>query len=79
MDRVALRGARVLDVGCGAGLLSEAMTKSTTKVPLLGDVPGLGWMFRHQSIQGSRRDLIIEVTPRLLADSKPAAPATPKP
>jgi len=56
------------------GLLSEEMTKSTTKVPLLGDVPGLGWMFRHQSIQGTRRDLIIEVTPRLIPDAKPATP-----
>jgi hypothetical protein len=27
LDRVALRGARVLDVGCGAGLLSEAMAR----------------------------------------------------
>jgi len=56
------------------GLLSEEMTKSITKVPLLGDVPGLGWMFRHQSIQGTRRDLIIEVTPRLIPDVKPVTP-----
>ena len=52
------------------GLLSEELTKSTSKVPLLGDVPGLGWLFRHESTQASKRDLVIEVTPRLLAEAK---------
>jgi len=59
------------------GLLSEEMTKNTTKVPLLGDVPGLGWMFRHQSVTGTRRDLVIEVTPRLIPDTKSAPATTP--
>ncbi len=52
------------------GLLSEELTKSTSKVPLLGDVPFLGWLFRHESVQASKRDLVIEVTPRLIPDTK---------
>ena len=33
-DRVTLRGARVLDVGCGAGLLSEALAREGAQVVL---------------------------------------------
>jgi type IV pilus secretin PilQ/predicted competence protein len=52
------------------GLLSEEMTKTTVKLPLLGDVPVMGWLFRHESVQANRRDLVIEVTPRLIPEPK---------
>lgn len=50
------------------GLLSEDKTVTRTKVPLLGDIPWLGALFRHENIITAKRDLIIEVTPRLLPD-----------
>jgi 2-polyprenyl-6-hydroxyphenyl methylase/3-demethylubiquinone-9 3-methyltransferase len=40
-DRIALRGARVLDVGCGAGLLSEAMAGEGAQVMALDLSPEL--------------------------------------
>ncbi|MEO8161112.1 MAG: bifunctional 2-polyprenyl-6-hydroxyphenol methylase/3-demethylubiquinol 3-O-methyltransferase UbiG [Arenimonas sp.] len=40
-QRVALRGARVLDVGCGAGLLSESMAKEGAQVIALDLAPEL--------------------------------------
>ncbi len=52
------------------GLLSEEKTVNVTKVPLLGQIPGLGWLFQHQSITTSKKDLIIEVTPRILPDQQ---------
>lgn len=50
------------------GLLNEERTVNVTKVPLLGDIPLLGLLFRHQNIVTSKRDLVIEVTPHLLPE-----------
>lgn len=52
------------------GLLSEEKTTNVTKVPLLGSIPVLGLLFRHQSITSSKKDLVIEVTPRILPDQQ---------
>jgi len=49
-----------------AGLLSEDETETITKVPLLGDIPILGYLFRHTSTQVKRSDLLIKITPRII-------------
>jgi type IV pilus secretin PilQ/predicted competence protein len=52
------------------GLLSEEKTTSVTRVPILGSIPGLGYLFRHQSVRTSKKDLVIEVTPRILPEQQ---------
>lgn len=51
------------------GLLSEERTETVVKVPLLGDIPGLGKLFQHTTITATKKDLVIEVTPRILVDA----------
>ncbi len=51
-----------------AGLLSEEKTTTISKVPILGDIPGLGLLFQHRTITSTKKDLVIEVTPRLLTE-----------
>ena len=52
------------------GLLSEEKTKNVTKVPLLGDIPGLGLLFQHQSTTLTKKDLVIEVTPHIIPEQR---------
>ncbi len=41
---------------------------SVEKVPLLGDLPFLGWMFKYKNDLGSRRELLIFITPRVVSE-----------
>lgn len=50
------------------GLLSEERTSLTSKLPILGDIPGLGLLFQHTTSQVIKKDLVIEVTPRILPE-----------
>ncbi|MCG2576036.1 type IV pilus secretin PilQ [Dechloromonas sp. XY25] len=38
------------------------------KVPLLGDIPFLGWLFKYKNDTGSRRELLVFITPRVISD-----------
>lgn len=40
----------------------------TEKVPLLGDIPFVGYMFKYQNDTGQRRELLFFITPRILSD-----------
>jgi pilus assembly protein CpaC len=54
-----------------AGLLSDQMKKNISKIPILGDVPILGALFRSTSDQLEKTDLAFFITPKLV---KPIAP-----
>lgn len=49
-----------------AGLLSENMSDSVNKVPLLGDIPILGTLFRSTAYQQNKTDLLVAVTPHIV-------------
>ena len=49
------------------GLLSEEQTTSTTKVPLLGDIPYLGALFRNTARVNNKSELLIFLTPRIIS------------
>jgi pilus assembly protein CpaC len=55
------------------GLVSRTTTSSVDKVPMLGDLPVLGTVFKRQDYQQSERELVIVVTPHLV---KPLAQGT---
>ncbi len=49
-----------------AGLLSEDESNTVAKVPFLGDIPVLGYLFQHAKIESKNSDLIIKITPRIV-------------
>jgi type II/III secretion system protein len=56
------------------GLIQENDTRTTTKVPLLGDLPLVGRVFRNDNVQGQRNELIIVVTPHIVKRGATAQP-----
>ena len=48
------------------GLISENVTRHKDKVPVLGDLPWIGKLFRSESTQNFKRNLVIFVTPTII-------------
>lgn len=54
-----------------AGLLNQTVTATKDSTPLLGDVPVLGALFRSVRYQRKETELIVLVTPRIVAPMNP--------
>lgn len=50
------------------GIYETSRSQSLRKVPLLGDIPGLGFLFRTSTVSNDKRELLIFVTPKILDD-----------
>jgi type IV pilus assembly protein PilQ len=48
------------------GIYSQTETDSTTKIPVLGDVPYLGFLFRNNSKTDNKSELLIFISPRIV-------------
>lgn len=51
------------------GLMDEKTQEKVSKVPLLGDIPVLGYLFRSTSNTTSKRNLMVFIRPTILRDS----------
>ncbi len=51
------------------GLIDTAVTESVTKVPLLGDIPYLGWLFRRTSSVEEKTNLLVFINPTIIRDT----------
>ncbi len=50
-----------------SGLIREDKTRRDKKIPLLGDIPWLGWLFRYSTDSTRRNNLLVFVTPRIVS------------
>ncbi|MDQ7985554.1 type II secretion system secretin GspD [Pseudomonas sp. G34] len=50
------------------GLISDETSNTDQKVPLLGDIPGLGRLFRSTGKSGVKQNLMVFIRPRILRD-----------
>jgi type II secretory pathway component GspD/PulD (secretin) len=64
--RVMIPSGNTLVLG---GLVSDDLTTQNTKVPLLGDIPVLGYAFRSDSKQRTKQNLLVFITPTIVQDS----------
>ncbi|MBV7415567.1 type IV pilus secretin PilQ [Aeromonas sp. sif2433] len=51
------------------GIYQQTIKSDVTKVPLLGDIPGLGYLFKKTTSENKKRELLIFVTPRIVTDT----------
>ena len=68
---VELREGQHLSI---AGLLDNESTRNLTKIPILGDIPILGELFKSRALRQRRTELVVIVTPRLVMASDSAPP-----
>lgn len=54
------------------GIYTESQSEATSKVPGLGDVPGLGTLFRNRTRSLKKTELMVFLTPRLVGESNAA-------
>jgi type IV pilus assembly protein PilQ len=52
------------------GIYQQQLIYGVSKVPVLGDIPLLGWLFRTQKDFTERRELLIFVTPRIVTEAQ---------
>lgn len=58
------------------GLIRETKSKATSKVPILGDIPGLKWLFRKETQNEERSEFVLLITPHIIYHSSEAEKIT---
>jgi general secretion pathway protein D len=64
--RVMIPSGNTLVLG---GLVQDDIRLGNSKVPILGDIPGLGLLFRSDSKSRQKANLMIFITPTIIQDS----------
>lgn len=54
------------DTAVLGGLMKDRVTETVTKVPLLGDIPILGWLFKSKEDQTEKVNLLVFITPKII-------------
>src|SRR5713101_1538206 len=65
-----------------AGLVDDRLTRVANKIPWLADIPILGYLFRSRTLNKTKTELLVVVTPHIVkplsADQVPAGPKFPE-
>jgi type IV pilus assembly protein PilQ len=61
------------------GIMTSVQTEEIRKVPMFGDVPVLGWLFKQRGTQNTRRELVVFITPMVLKVDGGVEPVPPRP
>jgi general secretion pathway protein D len=62
-SNVLIKSGDTLAIG---GLLQDESTKGRTKVPVLGDIPIIGYAFQERTNNRTKRNLLVFVTPTII-------------
>jgi general secretion pathway protein D len=60
------------------GLIRDNLVQGENKVPFLGDIPLLGWLFKYKTTRVEKTNLMIFITPYIIKNEQDAAEITKK-
>lgn len=52
------------------GLMKDADQEDVTKIPVLGDIPVLGWLFKSRSVAKTKVNLLVLITPKIVRSTE---------
>ena len=55
------------------GMITETEANTVEKIPILGDIPFIGFFFRNQHKGMKKEELLIMMTPRIIKDTEDVA------
>lgn len=58
------------DTAVLGGLMSDSDSEDVTKVPILGDIPILGWLFKAKSTERKKTNLVVFITPKIIRNAE---------
>ena len=67
--RVSVQSSQTVALG---GLINEASRDQRQRVPLLGDIPVLGWLFGQTGVSRDKRELLVFLTPTAFSNPEEA-------
>ena len=67
LNNIRVKDGDTLVIG---GLIQEEDTNDVMKIPLLGDIPGLGFFFRTVANKKHKQELVLLITPHIIKDSE---------
>jgi general secretion pathway protein D len=70
---VAVESGQMVIIG---GLIQDNRTSTTNKVPCIGNIPGLGWLFKTFSGTKDKTNLLVFVTPHIIRSPEDLEKAT---
>jgi general secretion pathway protein D len=70
---VVVRDRQTMVIG---GLIQDKVNSTTSKVPLLGDIPILGWLFKYNTTTVQKVNLMIFITPYIVKNESDVAELT---
>lgn len=67
LKNVRIKDGETLVIG---GMIREDEQKTVSKIPFLGDLPGVGFFFRNSDTTKVKSELVIMITPKIIKDAE---------
>jgi type II secretory pathway component GspD/PulD (secretin) len=65
LKNIRIKDGETLIIG---GMIREDEQKTVSKIPVLGDLPGVGMFFRNSATTKTKQELVIMITPKIIKD-----------